>query len=312
MLALAQAGYKHKIRAETVIPELERPTAKPLDNARRCRHVQRFRCAFVCERHGVKQLNLTSLEQTLDLFTRLGRVRRTRDVRENASGTCQRDSSIEEFALENSQLLHVRGRAVPTGLGAAAHRPHARAGGIDDDTVKRAEGPCALATTEGTTVAAHDLDGVELACRALHEAGAVRVHLVGGYACSRACSKAGEKRGLTAGTRTQVEPALVGAALERCGRGDERRKLRSLILCAGTAVANRGQARGIARMVEQDEYCIDIMTQISAVTSALKAVSMALLKDHLEHCVAAAVREGGDAAQEKFDEAMTAISRLAR
>ena len=73
-----------------------------------------------------------------------------------------------------------------------------------------------------------------------------------------------------------------------------------------------GQARGIARMVEQDEYCIDIMTQISAVTSALKAVSMALLKDHLEHCVAAAVREGGDAAQEKFDEAMTAISRLAR
>ena len=73
-----------------------------------------------------------------------------------------------------------------------------------------------------------------------------------------------------------------------------------------------GQARGVARMVEQDEYCIDIMTQISAVTSALKAVSMALLKDHLEHCVAAAVREGGDAAQEKFDEAMTAISRLAR
>lgn len=73
-----------------------------------------------------------------------------------------------------------------------------------------------------------------------------------------------------------------------------------------------GQTRGIARMMEQDEYCIDIMTQISAVTSALKAVSMALLKDHLEHCVAAAVREGGDAAQEKFDEAMTAISRLAR
>ena len=73
-----------------------------------------------------------------------------------------------------------------------------------------------------------------------------------------------------------------------------------------------GQTRGIARMVKQDEYCIDIMTQISAVTSALKAVSMALLKDHLEHCVAAAVREGGDEAQEKFDEAMTAISRLAR
>ena len=95
MLALAQAGYKHKIRAETVIPELERPTAKALDEARRFRHIQRFGCAFVCERHGVKQLNLASLEQTLDLFTRLGRVRRTRDVRENASGACQRDCSIE-------------------------------------------------------------------------------------------------------------------------------------------------------------------------------------------------------------------------
>lgn len=73
-----------------------------------------------------------------------------------------------------------------------------------------------------------------------------------------------------------------------------------------------GQARGIARMIEQDEYCIDILTQVSAVNSALKSVAMALLKDHLEHCVAAAAREGGDAAQQKFDEAMTAISRLTR
>lgn len=73
-----------------------------------------------------------------------------------------------------------------------------------------------------------------------------------------------------------------------------------------------GQARGVARMIEQDEYCIDVMTQISAVSSALKAVSMALLKDHLEHCVAAAAREGGETAQQKFDEAMAAISRLAR
>ncbi len=73
-----------------------------------------------------------------------------------------------------------------------------------------------------------------------------------------------------------------------------------------------GQVRGIQRMLEADEYCIDIMTQVSAITSALKAVSMALLKDHLEHCVAAAAREGGEVAQEKFDEAMTAIARLAR
>ena len=102
-----------------------------------------------------------------------------------------------------------------------------------------------------------------------------------------------------------VEKEHDGFHAQRGYAADKQAYLRRLRLI-------EGQARGIARMVEQDEYCIDIMTQISAVTSALKAVSMALLKDHLEHCVAAAVREGGDAAQEKFDEAMTAISRLAR
>lgn len=73
-----------------------------------------------------------------------------------------------------------------------------------------------------------------------------------------------------------------------------------------------GQVRGVARMVEADEYCIDVLTQTSAITSALKAVNLALLKDHLEHCVAEAVREGGDTAQEKFDEVMAAVKRLAR
>ena len=73
-----------------------------------------------------------------------------------------------------------------------------------------------------------------------------------------------------------------------------------------------GQARGIARMVENDEYCIDVLTQISAVTSALKAVSLGLLEDHLEHCVVNAAREGGDVAEEKMHEAMQAIRRLAK
>lgn len=73
-----------------------------------------------------------------------------------------------------------------------------------------------------------------------------------------------------------------------------------------------GQARGIARMVENDEYCIDVLTQVSAVTSALKAVSLGLLEDHLEHCVVNAAREGGDVAQEKLHEAMQAIRRLAK
>lgn len=73
-----------------------------------------------------------------------------------------------------------------------------------------------------------------------------------------------------------------------------------------------GQARGVARMVENDEYCIDVLTQISAVTSALKAVSLGLLEDHLEHCVANAALEGGEVAEEKLHEAMQAIRRLAK
>ncbi len=73
-----------------------------------------------------------------------------------------------------------------------------------------------------------------------------------------------------------------------------------------------GQARGIARMVENDEYCIDVLTQVSAVTSALKAVSLGLLEDHLEHCVVNAAREGGEVAEEKLHEAMQAIRRLAK
>ncbi len=73
-----------------------------------------------------------------------------------------------------------------------------------------------------------------------------------------------------------------------------------------------GQARGIARMVEEDKYCIDVLTQISAVTSALKAVSMGLLEDHLSHCVADAARKGGPEGDEKLDEAMQAIRRLAK
>lgn len=73
-----------------------------------------------------------------------------------------------------------------------------------------------------------------------------------------------------------------------------------------------GQVRGVARMVEQNQYCIDVLNQVSAATSALKSVSLELLKDHLEHCVANAVRDGGDEAQVKFDEAMQAIKRLTR
>ncbi|KID28213.1 metal-sensitive transcriptional regulator [Prauserella rugosa] len=73
-----------------------------------------------------------------------------------------------------------------------------------------------------------------------------------------------------------------------------------------------GQIRGLQRMIDDDEYCIDILTQISAATKALQSVSLGLLDEHLKHCVAEAVAEGGDAAEEKVREASEAIARLVR
>jgi CsoR family transcriptional regulator, copper-sensing transcriptional repressor len=70
-----------------------------------------------------------------------------------------------------------------------------------------------------------------------------------------------------------------------------------------------GQVRGIHRMVEEDTYCIDVLTQVSAVTRALQGVAMLLLDDHVRHCVADDVRSGSD---EKIGEAMEAIARLVR
>jgi len=73
-----------------------------------------------------------------------------------------------------------------------------------------------------------------------------------------------------------------------------------------------GQVRGLQRMVEEDAYCIDVLTQVSAATKALQAVALGLLEDHLEHCVAQAVAEGGETAAAKVHEASAAIARLVR
>ncbi|MDQ6716540.1 MAG: metal-sensitive transcriptional regulator [Actinomycetota bacterium] len=73
-----------------------------------------------------------------------------------------------------------------------------------------------------------------------------------------------------------------------------------------------GQVRGLQRMVETDEYCIDILTQVSAATKALQAFSLQLLEEHLEHCVVDAARRGGPEAQAKVREASEAIARLVR
>ncbi len=73
-----------------------------------------------------------------------------------------------------------------------------------------------------------------------------------------------------------------------------------------------GQVRGIAKMIDDDKYCIDILTQISAVNSALQSVALGLLDEHLKHCVSHAVAEGGDEADKKLAEATAAIARLVR
>ncbi|MGH8794466.1 MAG: metal-sensitive transcriptional regulator [Stackebrandtia sp.] len=73
-----------------------------------------------------------------------------------------------------------------------------------------------------------------------------------------------------------------------------------------------GQVRGLQRMVEEDSYCIDILTQISAANRALQAVALHLLEGHLGHCVAEAGAQGGTVAEEKVKEAAEAIARLVR
>jgi len=73
-----------------------------------------------------------------------------------------------------------------------------------------------------------------------------------------------------------------------------------------------GQVRGLQRMVDGDQYCIDVLTQISATTKALQAVALELLEDHLGHCVTHAIEAGGPGASAKVREAAAAIERLVK
>ncbi|MFF4323511.1 metal-sensitive transcriptional regulator [Streptomyces sp. NPDC001568] len=73
-----------------------------------------------------------------------------------------------------------------------------------------------------------------------------------------------------------------------------------------------GQVRGLQRMVEEDAYCIDVLTQVGAATKALQAFGLTMLEDHLHSCVATAVTEGGEEARAKIEEASRAIARLTR
>lgn len=73
-----------------------------------------------------------------------------------------------------------------------------------------------------------------------------------------------------------------------------------------------GQIRGLQRMVEDDQYCIDVLTQTSAANKALRSFALSMLDEHLKHCVGRAVADGGEEADEKVREASDAIARLVR
>jgi DNA-binding FrmR family transcriptional regulator len=85
-------------------------------------------------------------------------------------------------------------------------------------------------------------------------------------------------------------------------KGDFQRRLRRI----------EGQARGLQRMIDEDKYCIDILTQVAAMTSALESVALGLLDEHLHHCVVEAAVAGGPEAEQKLAEASAAIARLVR
>lgn len=99
---------------------------------------------------------------------------------------------------------------------------------------------------------------------------------------------------------------------------NEDRSIGAETLCSGSANSAylrrlklvEGQVRGIARMIEDREYCIDILNQVSAANAALRAVAMELLKEHLRHSLVET--SNGQLAQEKFEEAMAAVRRLAK
>lgn len=85
-------------------------------------------------------------------------------------------------------------------------------------------------------------------------------------------------------------------------RDDVQRRLRRI----------EGQVRGLQRMVDADRYCIDVITQITAVQSGLRSVALQLLDEHLAHCVVAAARAGGDEQRVKLEEVSQTVARLVR
>jgi len=102
-----------------------------------------------------------------------------------------------------------------------------------------------------------------------------------------------------AGERNGMDGATVGYIHRK---DDYLKRLRRI----------EGQARGLQRMVEDEQYCIDVLTQVSAMTKALQSVALGLLEEHMSHCLVQAAAAGGWEADRKVKEASEAIARLVR
>ena len=100
----------------------------------------------------------------------------------------------------------------------------------------------------------------------------------------------------------EAEPGRKAVAVEPGIKQRNLRRLRRI----------EGQVRGLQRMVEEDRYCINVLEQVAAATSALQSVALVLLDEHLAHCVSDSVRAGGVEAEAKLAEASAAIARLVR
>jgi len=124
-------------------------------------------------------------------------------------------------------------------------------------------------------------------------------------ACVEGVSSPTERTPGTNGPGDRFTPRGYGALMTDPGylsnKDDVLKRLRRI----------EGQARGLQRMVDEEQYCIDILTQVSAMTKALQAVAVNLLDDHLAHCVRDAIASG-EGADEKLTEATAAIARLVR
>jgi DNA-binding FrmR family transcriptional regulator len=110
---------------------------------------------------------------------------------------------------------------------------------------------------------------------------------------------------------------IIGGHQARTSSAETRRESRGYSSSKAAHIARlsriEGQVRGVKRMIEEDKYCIDILTQISAIQGALQSLALLLLEEHLGHCVAAAIRQGDpDEVSTKIAEAVAAVERFAK